>query len=213
MKINLEILEASYIYGKDSIEDLNTKALVPKMATRRRLTRASKIAIYLASKVTYDNERIVFGSSYGELPSTENILNSINKKDQISPTQFQNSVYNIPVAYLSIISNNTNEIMTISSDDKTSLDILKAGAIKALDGDEIILMVVEALNIEATKEVNNCIDYLECGIILKVKLSENEANLQVTENNNLRLPNSTVHLYNLANSFDKYKKNIVEVKI
>jgi hypothetical protein len=213
MKINLEILEASYIYGKDSIEDLNTKALVPKMVTRRRLTRASKIAIYLASKVTYDNERIVFGSSYGELPPTENILNSINKKDQISPTQFQNSVYNIPVAYLSILSNNTNEIMTISSDDKTSLDILKAGAIKALDGDEIILMVVEALNIEAAKEVNNCIDYLECGIILKVKLSEDEANLQVTENNNLRLPNSTVHLYNLANSFDKYKKNIVEVKI
>ena len=50
MKINLEILNAEYIYSPIQIDELNTKDLVPKMITRRRLTRASKIAIYLANK-------------------------------------------------------------------------------------------------------------------------------------------------------------------
>jgi len=213
MKINLEVLDASFIYAKDSIENLNTKELVPKMVTRRRLTRASKIAVYLSSKIDYTNQRIVFGSSFGELLCTENILNSINNQEQISPTQFQNSVYNIPVAYLSILSNNTNEIMTISSDDKTSMDVLKAGAIKALDGDEIILMVIEALNIKAIKEVNACIDYLEAGVILKVKLSNKDKTIDIKNTNQLKLPNSLIQMFNIAKDFDKNKQNIIEINI
>ncbi len=213
MKINLSVIDASFIYGKDSIEDLNTKELVPKMVTRRRLTRASKIAVYLTSKIEYNNERIVFGSSFGELPSTENILNSINNQEQISPTQFQNSVYNIPVAYLSILSNNTSEIMTISGDDKTSMDILKAGAIKALDGDEIILMVIEALNIKAIEDVNDCVDYLESGVILKVKVSNKNKTMDIKNTNELNLPNSVIQMFNIAKDFDKTKENIVEINI
>lgn len=213
MKINLEIVEAACVYAKESIEDLNTKALVPKMVIRRRLSRASKIALYLSSKVSYTDERIVFGSSYGELPSTENILNSISKKEPISPTQFQNSVYNIPVSYLSMLSNNTNEIMTISSGDKTALNTLKMGAVKALDGDEILLMVVEALNVDAVKQVNKCIDYLECGVALKVRVCTQIPTLQIKNNNTLKLPPSIVALFNLAKDFDKSKKNIVEVTL
>jgi len=213
MKINLEVLDASFIYAKDSIEDLNTKELVPKMVTRRRLTRASKIAVYLSSKIDYTKQRIVFGSSFGELLCTENILNSINNQEQISPTQFQNSVYNIPVAYLSILSNNTNEIMTISSDDKTSMDVLKAGAIKAMDGDEIVLMVIEALNIKAIKEVNDCIDYLEAGVILKVKLSNKDKTINIKNINELKLPNSLIQMFNIAKGFDKNKQNIIEINI
>lgn len=211
MKINLKILNASYIFHQKSIKELDTKKLVPKMTTRRRLTKASKIAIYLASKIDYKNERIVYGSSYGELLATENILLSIEQKEHISPTQFQNSVYNIPVSYLSMLSNNTNEIVTISSDDKTSLNVLKAGAIKALDGDEIVLMVIETLNINGAKEINNCIDYLECGVALKVKASNEKANLKISDMNSLRLPPSTALLYNIAKEF-RSTANIVSVK-
>ena len=99
MKINLEILQSSCIYAPVQIEELNTKQLVPKMVTRRRLTRSGKIAVYLANKVDFTDGRIVYGSSFGELSSTSNILNSINKNEQISPTQFQNSVYNTAVSY------------------------------------------------------------------------------------------------------------------
>ena len=65
MEINLEILDACYIYGAQEIEELNTKELVPKMVFRRRLTRGSKIAIYLASKINYDNQRIIFENVLG----------------------------------------------------------------------------------------------------------------------------------------------------
>ena len=170
MKINLEILESAYIYAPREIDELYTKELVPKMITRRRLTRAAKIAIFLADKVSFEHGRIVYGSSFGELGPTANILNSINTKEPISPTHFQNSVYNTAVSYLSMLNNNKNEIMTISSGDKTSLNILKLGAIKALDGDTLLLLATETLNIDRIEEVNSCIDFLECGVALIVKV-------------------------------------------
>ena len=103
MKINLEIVESAFIFAPEEIAELNTKALVPKMLFRRRLTRAAKIAIYLADRVNFERGRIVYGSSFGELLSTANILDSIEKKEPISPTAFQNSVYNTAVSYLSIL--------------------------------------------------------------------------------------------------------------
>lgn len=213
MKINLEILDACFVCGEKEIEELHTKELVPKMVFRRRLTRASKIAIYLASKIKYENQRVVFGSSFGELHATANILDSINQKVPISPTHFQNSVYNTPVSYLSILSNNQNEIMTISSGDDTSKAVLKSGAIKAFDGDDLILMVVESLNIPKIDQVNNCIDYLECGVALRVKETQKEATLNVDSSNDLKLPRSCVELVNIAKVFDREKENIVEVQI
>lgn len=212
MKINLEILDAAYIYGQKEIEDLQTKELVPKMATRRRLTRASKIAVYLASKINYQDERIVYGSSFGELYATENILETIAKKEPISPTQFQNSVYNIPVSYLSMLSNNQSEIITISSGDDTSKGVLKAGAIKAMDGDEIILMAIESLNIKAIEDVNKCVDHLECGVVLKVRLSDKPSTLKYDNTNDLALPSSVVMMFNIAKNIGN-TNNIIEVDI
>lgn len=213
MKINLEILDSAFVLDPKEIEDLKTKELVPKMVTRRRLTRASKIAIYLADEVNYSNERIVFGSSFGELLATHTILNSILEKNSISPTHFQNSVYNTAISYLSILSNNTNEIVTISSGDNTSMNILKAGAIKALDGDEILLIGIETLNIPNIDQINTCIDYLECGIALRVKVTVDGANMYIDKSNSSKIPKSLVELYNLANSCNNKKTNIVEVEI
>lgn len=213
MKINLEILNSAYIYSKNDIQDLNTKELVPKMMLRRRLTRASKIAIYLAHQVGIKNERILYGSSFGELPATANILNSICAKEPISPTSFQNSVYNTAASYLSILTNNKNEIITISSGDKTSSNLLKAAAVKSLDGDEIVLIVTETLNIDNINEVNTCIDNLECGVALKVRLTKNKANLNFDNiKNGYKLPLSTLIMFDIAKQFqENNKKNIIEI--
>ncbi len=59
--------------------------------------------------------------------------------------QIQNSVYNTAVSYASILFENKNEILTISSGDETSLKVLKAGGIKALDNDEVVLICSETL--------------------------------------------------------------------
>jgi len=214
MKINLEILESAYIYAPKEIEDLHTKELVPKMIIRRRLTRAAKIAIYLADKVSFGQGRIIYGSSFGELAVTAKILHAIDEKESISPTHFQNSVYNTAVSYLSMLNNNTNEIMTIASGDNTSSNILNAGAIKAMDGDTLLLMATETLNIEKIEEVNDCIDFLECGVALKVKITEKEATIDTsTIYHNEATPASLFHMLNVAKSMHSNKANIIEVTL
>ena len=168
MKINLEILDAFYLFDKESIEELNTKELVPQMVFRRRLTKASKLVIEALHKIDAKNSRIIYGSSFGELLSTANILKAILDESMLSPTDFQNSVYNTAVSYASILFENKNEILTISSGDETSLKVLKAGAIKALDNDEVVLICSETINIPNIQEVNSCIDFLESVVALKV---------------------------------------------
>ena len=203
MKINLEILNASFVDAKKQIEELNTKELVPKMMVRRRLTRSAKIAIYLASKINMSNQRVVYGTAYGEPLATQNILNSIKNKEQISPTIFQNSVYNTAVSYLSMLTNNKSEIMTISSGDKTTKDILKVGAIKAIDGDEIVLMYIETLDIDEIEKLNSCGQDLEIGVALKVKISQEQATIHT----------NSCDIVNIAKKINNKNKNIIEVII
>jgi hypothetical protein len=214
MRINLEILEAAFIYDKDEIVELKTKELVPKMVTRRRLTRAAKIAIYLADAVNFKVGRIIYGSSFGEIPATANILRNIKDKENISPTDFQNSVYNTAASYLSMLYGNQSEIITISSGDNTAQNLLKMGAIKALDGDEILLIATETLNIPNIEEVNNCIEYLESGVALKIKVTQMSPNLAINSNDNsIKVPNSLKELLFIAKKFNKTKQNIIEITI
>jgi len=214
MKINLEILNVACIYDEKEISELRTKELVPKMVTRRRLTRAAKIAIYLANEVDFKIGRVVYGSGFGEIPATASILKSIKDKEHISPTDFQNSVYNTAASYLSMLYENKNEIMTISSGDNTAKNVLKMGAIKALDGDEILLIATETLNIPNIEEVNSCLQYLECGVALKVKVTQLSPNIAITNNDfTIKIPNSLRELYFIAKEFDETQTNIIEIKI
>jgi hypothetical protein len=213
MKINLEILDAAYIYDEKEITDLKTKELVPKMIIRRRLTRASKLVIELLSKVNFKEGRIIFGTSYGELLSTSKILNDIANNEVLSPTDFQNSVYNTAVSYASILSNNTSEVLTISSGEETSLKVLKVGAIKALDNDEILLICAETLNINNIEEVNKCIKYLESAVAIKVKLTQEDPTINFSNMKNVDYPKSIEHILHLAKFFDINQKNIIEINI
>ncbi|PLY09953.1 MAG: hypothetical protein C0626_07775 [Arcobacter sp.] len=213
MKINLEILNASCIFDEKEVIDLNTKELVPKMIVRRRLTRASKLVIELLSKVDFKDGRIIYGSAYGELLSTSKILNAISNNEIISPTDFQNSVYNTAVSYASILSKNTSEILTVSSGEETSLKVLKVGAVKALDNDEILLVCAESLNINNIEEVNNCIKYIECAVALKVKLTLEKPTIDFKNVQNKEYPKSIEHIMYIAENFDINKKNIIEIDI
>lgn len=214
MKIKLEILDHAFVYAPQEIADLNTKTLVPKMLFRRRLTRAAKIAIYLADQVSFKRGRIIYGSSFGELPSTASILNSINDGEPISPTAFQNSVYNTAVSYLSILASNHQEIMTLSSGNNTSLNILKTAAIKAMDGDTLLLMATETLHIDKIEEVNQCIDYLECGVALKVRISADEPTIDFFSlSNEENFPRSLLHMIHISRNYSDARPNIVEIAL
>ena len=213
MKINLEILSATHLVADEEIGDLRTKELVPKMVFRRRLTRAAKLVVEAVDKVGFENGRIVYGSAFGELKASANILSAILNDQMISPTDFQNSVYNTAVSYLSILKNNKNEILTISSGDKTAEKILKVGAIKALDGDEILLLASETMNIENIEQINKCIDTLENVVALKVRVTEEKANINILNENNSKYPESISQMIEIAKSYDENKQNVIEIQI
>lgn len=213
MKVNLEILDAAYLYAEKKIENLNTKQLVPKMMMRRRLTDVAKIVVELVDKVDVNKGRIIYGSAYGELVPTANILNSMYDKSGVSPTDFQNSVYNTAVSYLSLLQKNKSELTTISSGDDTSNAVLNVGTVKALDTDEILLIVADSININNIEQINNCIEYLECGVALKVKVTNQKAQIDLKQMDKKRyekfLPSVHEMLY-IAQEYQKGKK-IVEI--
>lgn len=213
MKINLEILDSAYLYDEQSVLELNTKELVPKMMLRRRLTQSSKLIIELMDKVNFKNGRIIFGTAYGELKATSNILNNISNNEFISPTDFQNSVYNTPISYASILFQNKHEILTVSSGENTALNTLKAGAIKALDGDEILLVCAETINIDAIEEVNNCIQYLEAAVVLKIKLTDKPETIDFLNKNNKGFPKSLNEMLTIAKAHEENRNNIVGIKL
>lgn len=214
MTVNLEILSSAFLVGKEHIEELNTKELVPQMLMRRRLTQASKIVIEAISKLdTKGNERVICGSSFGELPTTASILDALYKKEPISPTDFQNSVYNTAVSYFSILNKNQSEMLTISSGDETSLKVLKAGALKALDGDELILVCFETINIPNIEQVNKCIEYLESVVALKVRVTQDKANLSVSTTELKGVPLSISHMFYVAQQANQHSKAIIEIQL
>ena len=212
--IYLEILGSATISAPQEIEMLNMKTLVPKMVVRRRLTRAAKMVIYLSDKVAFDKGRIVYGSSFGELPATANILHSIQNEESISPTHFQNSVYNTAVSYLSILNQNKEEILTISSGDKTAYNVLKAGAIKALDGDEVLLILTETIHIENIEEVNACGMDLESAVALKVKQTMQKPTMEYRDFvHEKRISKSLYPMFEIAQHVQKDIPNIIEITL
>ena len=94
MRVAVNILNAVKISAPQKIEDLEDKRIVPKMMLRRRLTRNAKIMLYLADKCEFQGGKIVYASAFGELQSTVGITDAILNDTPISPTLFQNSVYN-----------------------------------------------------------------------------------------------------------------------
>ena len=209
MKINLEIVKSSCIYEKQKITTLNTKELVPKMMFRRRLTEASRIVIYLTKKIGYEKGKILYGSSYGEFPITTGILEDLSNNLRPSPTNFQNSVYNTPVSYLSIQNSYRDEITTISHGKLTSYALLKAASIRAKRDEEILILCCETLFIDGLKLFNE-IEFLESGVALKLKLTDKKATHSL---NNLKLDNSLPKSIAPLIAISKIENPIIEVEL
>ncbi len=182
MVVNLKIIKSAFVSSSHKCDNLNEKELVKKMLLRRRLTRGAKIAIYLASEVGYDSEMVVFGTAYGEVQATASIVESIYNKSLLSPTAFQNSVHNTPVSYLSLVSQNRGEIVTVSDLDDTSLSILKVGAIKALTRERVLLLNVDAFEFDKIDEINRCgANQLESGVSIMIEATKDKANIEIED--------------------------------
>ena len=180
MKMNFLIKAAAKVAAHESCDNLDEKRIVPKMMLRRRLTRSARIMVYLADACGFSKGSVVYGSAYGEMQATADIVGAIDANEPISPTAFQNSVYNTAPSYFSLLHGNKEEILTVSSGDETSANVLQTGALQALiKGEEVLLVCNEAINIPNIDEVNTCTDYLEAGVALTLLPTEQEANTEV----------------------------------
>lgn len=181
MKVNFIVNATATVAAETKCENLDEKRIVPKMMLRRRLTRAARIMVYLADACGYSEGPVVFGSAYGEMQATADIVGAIDAGEPISPTAFQNSVYNTAPSYFSLLHGNKGEILTISSGDETSANVLQTGALQAVThATEVLLVCCEAIDIPKIEEVNRCTDYLEAGAALTLVPTQAAANVEVT---------------------------------
>lgn len=213
MKINIEIIKKAIIHDSMKIENLNEKELVKKMMIRRRLTRSSKIFINLANACDFKNGNIVYGSAYGELIDTTHILESINTNQAVSPTSFQNSVYNTAASYHSIINNNTSEILTLSCGDETSYNIMQQAGLHLIREKEVFICVIEALNFNGIDNFNKCGVELEYGIAFTLKRSNKEANIKINNIIQDGVPSSINWMKNLYDACESKDSCIIEVEL
>jgi len=186
-KVALNIVSAHKIYAPIKIDDLEEKRIVPNMMIRRRLTRNAKIMLYLSDKCGFSADdghgKVVYGSSYSEIQTTVVISNAILNNTPISPTSFQNSVYNSAPSYFSLINKDKDEIITISSGMNSSRDALKTAALQALvSGEKIFCVATECLNIENIEEVNSCTKYLEAGVGVVLEIAKDATGAKELEN-------------------------------
>ncbi len=180
MKLNFIVKATATVSAESKCENLDEKRIVPKMMLRRRLTRSARMMVYLADACDFRKGAVVYGSAYGEMQATADIVGAIDAKEPISPTAFQNSVYNTAPSYFSLLHGNKEEILTISSGDDTSANVLQTGALQAVTTDaEVLLVCCEAINIPKIEEVNRCTDYLESGAALTLVPTQENANVEV----------------------------------
>ena len=181
-KVAINIISASKIYAEKKLENLEEKRLVPSMMIRRRLTRNSKVMLYLSDKCGFDGTKIVYGTCYSELEEAARMATAVVTNALLSPTSFQNSVYNTAPSYYSLLNKDKDEIITISSGRKTSLDTLKTAALQAITSKEKILCIaVECINIPNIEEVNRCTTYLEAGVAVVIEIAEDSSDAKEIE--------------------------------
>jgi len=180
--VALNIVSSAKIYAPIKIDSLDEKRLVPSMMMRRRLTRSSKVMLFLADKCGFKNGKIVYGSCFSEIEETAKIANSILENTMLSPTSFQNSVYNTAPSYFSLVNKDTDEILTISNGMQTSLSALKTAALQALvSGEKILCVCVECINIKNIEEINKCTNFLEAGVAVVLEIAKDETGAKEIE--------------------------------
>ena len=213
MKVKIEILSRVLVHDKEKILTLNEKELIKKMILRRRFSRSSKILVYLASQCGFKKGCVVYGSAYGELVDSVAILEAIKDEDSVSPSSFQNSVYNTAASYHSILEENKDEIYTLSSGDNTSYTVMQEGALALHRKDEVFVCAIEAMNFKNVEVLNKCNNELEYGIAFVIKKTDEEVNIVVKNSSQFGVPASLQWMKNLYDLCQDDKKNIIEIEL
>lgn len=113
---------------------------------RRRLNSLNKIFFHTVNicEQNIKDKPIVFGSRYGELPRTVNILKSLGAGEIVSPTDFSHSVHNTPVALYTIYTKNYQPANAISAGEDTLMaTILESASQFHSEKKDVLLVFAE----------------------------------------------------------------------
>jgi hypothetical protein len=105
-------------------------------------------------------------------------------------------------------------VTTVSDLFDTSLSVLKTGAIKALKGDRLLLLTVDAFNFEGVADINSCgVSHLESGVALLVEVTEEKPNIIIKNIKNSEISPSLWQMLEIYQKAQKLENPIVEVEI
>ncbi len=110
------INDACYL-GNDKAISLN---FVPK-STLRRGSKLTNLTLDTALELTQNVEPdyLVFASQHGEITRSVELLNSISRREDLSPIAFSQSVHNTAVGQYTIIKNSTTKATAMAAGEKT----------------------------------------------------------------------------------------------
>lgn len=213
MTINLEILAIKSIEDDEKISNLNEKDIVADMMLRRRLTRNARIALYLTDLLDAWDMPVVIGSAFGEVVETFDIIRSIDISQTVSPTAFQNSVHNTPASYLSIVGNNTRYVTTVSDIENTANSVLTVGAVKSIEYDKLLLIVVDAMDFDHFDDLNKCgVTKKECGVAMIVQQTSKAPTITLEQQKFIGYSPSVWTMLEIINKISD-AENIIQIKI
>lgn len=164
MQINFSIKNwAAFAPGLENQEDwrlwaLNKKDIskdftalpnidfIPPMQ-RRRLSQLTKMALKTAFDCNQNQSNVesVFASRFGEWNQSVKILESIAKKEEISPAAFSLSVHNSAAGIYSIINHNKLPYSSISANEMTFQAALIEALAKLQNQENILLVIGEEM--------------------------------------------------------------------
>lgn len=118
---------------------------------RRRTSLLTRMAIDVFERsvnlaaIDPKTTAIVFGTVYGEIQTTYDLLAMLGRDELVSPTKFHNSVHNTAIGYLSIAYQHQGLLTTISAGWSTlAMGILESLAIlHAQQADQVALVLSE----------------------------------------------------------------------
>ena len=176
---------------------------------RRRLNFLSKIFFHVVNKCepTAREMPIVYGSRYGELPRTINILKSLGQEELISPTDFSHSVHNTPVALYSIFTKNHQPMNAIAAgEDSLMATIIETAALFHTEKKDALLVFVEDKMPEPYTQPNPEEAIHSYGIALLVSADNPQFTLSwqkkgTQQNPKLQIASFASGLYEKASSF------------
>lgn len=113
---------------------------------RRRLSRLARMTMEVASPLCGEDEQLpfVFGSRHGETTRTLALLDDVNNRQPLSPTQFGLSVHNAIAGQWSILRGQRGESVAIAGEaDTFEHAMLEAAALLAAGAPSVLAVVAE----------------------------------------------------------------------